>query len=141
MDILAQRYSGREYIESDDAILDVVDDIAPFDKNDQGILDLYSGDIKYFEPLATRRISASFAASKIDILRAHGACPEKVDRKTILGHLYKHAPGRIGEAYFYRSEFDELVEAGLPLKETDFILVDDMKEVLKRKGLLPRDDE
>ena len=141
MDILAQRYSGREYIESDDAILDVVDDIAPFCKNDQGVLDLYSGDIKYFEPLATRRISASFAASKIDILRAHGACPEKVDRKTILGHLYKHAPGRIGEAYFYRSEFDELVEAGLPLKETDFILVDDMKEVLKRKGLLPRDDE
>jgi hypothetical protein len=54
--------------------------------------------------------------------------------------LSPHAPDRIGEAYFY---FDELVEAGLPLKEADFILVDDtcMKEVLKRKGLLPRDDE
>ena len=140
IEILASRYYGQKYIKSDDAILDVVADLTPYSKDCQGILDLYSGDIKHFEPLESFYINVSFAVRKISSLKKHGARPKEVDREAILGHLYKHAPGRIGEAYFYRCDFDELVEAGLPLKEKDFILVDDMKEVLKRKGLLPRDD-
>ena len=140
IELLASRYYGQQYIKSDDAILDVVADLVPYSKDGQGILDLYSGDIKYFGPLESFYINFSFAARKISALKKHGARPEEVDRETVLSHLYKHAPGRVGEAYFYRCDFDELVEAGLPLKETDFILVDDMKEVLKRKGLLPRDD-
>lgn len=138
IEILASTYYGQNYIKSDEAILDAVANLAPYSKSEQGILDLYSGDIKHFEPLDPFRVS--FTASKISTLKKHGARPEKVDREIILGHLYKHAPGRIGEAYFYRCDFDELVEAGLPLKETDFILVDNLQEVLKRKGLLPRDD-
>ena len=138
IDILANGCYGQEYIKSDDAILDVVARLAPYSKNEQGILDLYFGDIKHFEPLEA--LGVSFAASKISTLKKHGARPGEVDRETVLSHLYKHAPGRIGEAYFYRWEFDELVEAGLSLRETDFILVDDLREVLKRKGLLPRDE-
>lgn len=140
IEILASRYYGQQYIKSDDSILDVVADLVPYSKDEQGLLDLYSGDVKHFEPLESFYINSSFAARKITALKKHGARPEEVDRETVLSHLYKHAPGRIGEAYFYRCDFDKLVEAGLPLKEKDFILVDDLQEVLKRKGLLPRDD-